>query len=147
MAQKQERKQIRFTKAPKAAKAKKNNRILVSEALVKKGRRNLQSKLHVNKGDEVMVISGDDKGTIGKVLEVFRSHGKIIVEGVNMIKKHKRAMGPGQEGDIVEQEAPIFASKVMLWDAENEKVSRLAHQTLDNGKKVRVYSTSGEQID
>lgn len=141
------KKQVSYTKAAKASKVKKGNKVLVSQALVKKGSTNLRPKLHVNKGDEVVVISGDDKGTIGKVLEVIRADGKVVVEGVNIIKRHKKAMGPGQEGEIVEREAPIFASKVMLWDESKKKASRVAKKTLDNGKKVRVFKTSGEQVE
>ncbi len=139
------KKQIRYTKTPQKSRVKKNDKILVSKALVKVGRRNLQPKLHVKKGDEVVVISGDQKGKIAKILEVFPKTGKIIVEGVNLVKKHKRAMGPGQEGEILEIEAPIYASKVMLWDGK--KASRSASKSLDNGKKVRVFKTTGEQID
>lgn len=141
------KRKIRFTKAAKQVEIKKGGIALASQALVKKGRRSLQTKLHVNKGDEVVVISGDDKGKIGKVLQVYPSIGKIIVEGVNIIKKHRRANGPGQEGEIVEIEAPLYASKVMLWDAEKKKASRVGHRTIDSGRKVRVYQTSGEQID
>lgn len=141
-----ERKKIRYTKAAKSTRTKKNGARLVSQALVKKGRRNIQAKMNVNRGDEIVVISGDDKGKIAKVLEIFRDDGKIIVEGVNIIKKHRRAAGPGQEGEIIEMEAPIFASKVMLWDEANKKASRVGHKVLDNGKKVRTLKSSGEQI-
>jgi large subunit ribosomal protein L24 len=140
-------KKISYTKAAKPSQVKKGGKILASLALVKKGRKNLLPKIHVNKGDEVVVISGDDKAKIGKVLEVYRAKGKIIVEGVNIIKKHRKAMGPGQEGEIAEVEAPIFASKVMLWDEENKKASRLSKLTLESGKKSRALKTSGEQID
>jgi large subunit ribosomal protein L24 len=145
--QKAKKKQIRYTKAAQPTKDKKYNRILASQALVKKGRRNLKVKLHVNKGDEVVVISGDDKGKIAKVLEVYPKRGKILVEGVNIIKKHTKAQGPGQEGEIVERESVIFASKVMLWDDENKKASRVGMQITESGKKLRVFKTSGEQID
>lgn len=145
--QKAKKKQVRYTKAAQATRDKKYNRILASQALVKKGRRNLKVKLHVNKGDEVVVISGDDKGKVAKVLEVYPKKGKILVEGVNMIKRHTKAQGPGQEGEIVERESAIFSSKVMLWDDENKKASRVGAQMLESGKKVRVYKTSGEQID
>ena len=114
---------------------------------MKKGRRNLRVKLHVNKGDLVVVISGDDKGKIAKVLEVYPKNGKILVEGINIIKKHTRAQGPGQEGEIVEKESVIYSSKVMLWDEENKKASRVGANVLESGKKIRVLKTSGEQID
>ena len=138
---------VRFTKAAKPTQTKKGGRILASSALVKRGRNNLLPKMHVNKGDEIVVISGSQKGTIGKVLEVYKAKGKIIVEGVNIIKKHRKAQGPGQEGEIAEVEAPIFASKVMLWDSESKKASRVAKISLESGKKVRALKTSGEQID
>lgn len=145
--QKQVKRKIRYTKAPKSPIVKKGNVVLASEALVKKGRRNLQAKMHINRGDEVVVISGDDSGKIGKVIEVFKDQSKIIVEGVNIIKRHRKSNAPGQEGEIVEIEAPIFSCKVMLWDGENKKASRLAHKELESGAKVRIYNTSGEQID
>lgn len=145
--QKQTKRKVRYTKAAKSPLVKKGNVVLASKALVKKGRRNLQAKTHINRGDEVVVISGDDKGKIGKVLEIFKDKAKVIVEGVNIVKKHRKANAPGQEGEIVEIEAPIFASKVMLWDGENKKASRLAHKVLDGGAKVRIYKTSGEQVD
>lgn len=145
--QKAKKKQIRYTKAAQPTKDKKYNRILASQALVKKGRRNLRVKLHVNKGDVVVVISGDDKGKIAKVLEVYPKNGKILVEGINIIKKHTRAQGPGQEGEIVEKESVIYSSKVMLWDEENKKASRVGANLLESGKKIRVLKTSGEQID
>lgn len=141
------KKQIRYTKSARSPKVKSGARVVVSQALIKKGKRNLRANLHVNKGDEVIIISGDDKGKIGKILEVFRDKGKIIVEGINVVKRHRRASGPGQEGEIVEMEAPIFAAKVMHWDAESKKASRVAHKVTDSGKKVRILKTTGEQID
>lgn len=147
MAANTNKKKIRYTKAPIKARAKKGNKILVSEAFVKKGSTNLRSKMHVSRGDTVIVISGDDKGKIGKVLEVYRSKGKVLVEGVNLIKKHQGAMGPGRPGEIIEKEAPIAVSKVMLWDEANKKASRVGKKVLESGEKVRIYKTSGEQID
>ncbi len=147
MAAKAKKVSIRYTKAPKASKVKKGGILLVSQALVKKTRTNAKPKLHVNKGDEVVIISGSDKGKVAKILEVFRADGKIIVEGINVVKRHKKATGPGQEGGIIEMESPIFASKVMLWDGQNKKASRVGKKTLENGKKVRVLKTSGEQVE
>ena len=71
-------------------------------------------KLHVKKGDQVVVISGKDKGKKAKVLVALPKEGKIIVEGVNMSKKHKKPSGQLQQGGIINQESPIFASKAML---------------------------------
>jgi large subunit ribosomal protein L24 len=142
------KKTIRYTKAPTKLKVKKGGILLASQALIKKGKTNLRPKLHINRGDEVVVISGADKSDkLRKVLEVFRDEGKIIVEGVNIVKKHRRGQGPGREGEIIEVEAPIFASKVMIWDESKKKASRVGKKFLDNGKKVRIAKTSGEQID
>lgn len=143
---------IRYTKAPIKTKSKKAGTLLVSQALVKKGRNNLKPKLHVNRGDEVVVISGRDKGKIGKVLNVFRDRGKIIVEGVNIVKKHKRPLGPGRPGEIIEMEAPIYSAKVMIWIDTAKKASRVGKQISDSAKdkkkkKIRVAKVNGEQID
>ena len=141
------KKQKRYTKAPIKTKIKKGGRILFSLALNKRGASQLIPKCHINQGDNVVVISGKDKGKTGKVLKVFRKENKITVEGVHIIKKHKKPMGPGRPGEIVESEGPIFASKVMHWDEAKKKASRVKKKFLDNKKKVRIYQTSGEQID
>ena len=138
---------IRYTKAAIKTKIKKNGRILASLAFVKKGVSNVQNKVHVKLGDTVVVISGDDKGKIGKVTELFKAKSKIIVEGVNIRKKHQKGRGPGQEGEIIEQELPIFCSKVMLWDEEQKKPTRIGKKILESGEKVRISKVSGEQID
>jgi len=107
--------------------------------------------LHVKTGDTVMVISGrskdeldkpGDKGKIGKILKVFPKKGKIVVEGVNIIKKHVRPEAGGQ-GRIVEREAPIYSSKVMLYDEIAKKPTRIGHKMV-NGKKMRFSKKSGE---
>jgi|GEM_PF-4393 len=138
---------IVYAKAPIKARVKKGGVKLASAALVKKGVSNLQAKMHLNRGDTVVIISGSDKGKIGKVLQVFRAAGKIIVEGVNVRKKHTKAQGPGRDGEIVSVECPIFASKAMIWDATKKKASRVGTKTLKDGKRVRIAKVSGEQID
>ena len=109
--------------------------------------------LHVKKGDTVMVISGrskdeavkpGDKGKVGKVLMVFPKKGKIIVEGVNIIKKHVRPNSAGEQGRILEREAPIYSCKVMLYDEIAKKPTRVGHKIV-NGKKVR-FSKKSEEI-
>ena len=72
-------------------------------------------KMHVKKNDKVIVISGEDKGTIGNVIAAFPKEGKVVVKGVNMVKKHLKPRSAQQQGGIIDQEAPIFASKVMLY--------------------------------
>ncbi len=147
MAKQADKKVIRYTKKPIKSRAKKGGRLLASEALIKKGSRNLVAKSNINRGDNVVVISGSDKGKIGKVLKVIKSEGKILVEGVHIIKKHQKAMGPGRPGEIIESEAPIFASKVMIWDETKKKATRVAKKKLKDGKMVRIAKVSGEQID
>jgi len=87
-------------------------------------------------GDLVVVISGEDKGKTGKVSRVLPDQGKVVVEGVNVVRKHVRSM-PERPGGIVEMEAPVFASKVMPVDPETKKPTRVKVQVKD-GQKVRV---------
>ena len=102
------------------------------------------SKMQIKSGDTVMVISGADAGKKGKVLVAMPSEGKIIVEGVAMATKHKKPRGLGQQGGIVHQEAPIYASKVMLVCPSCGKPTRLAHKLLEDGSKVRLCKKCGE---
>lgn len=102
---------------------------------------------HVKKGDTVIIIAGKDKGKTGTVKHVFRNKGKVIVEGCNMVKKAVRPNPMlGQAGGLVEMEAPLFVSKVMLYDTKNNKASR-AKVVLINDKPVRVSKKTGEQFD
>ena len=96
-------------------------------------------------GDKVKVIAGSSKGKEGKIIKTLRNENKVIVEGVNIVKKHKK--GNGQEtGGILEVEAPINASNVMLIDPKTKKRTRIGH-TIEKDKKVRVAKKSGEKID
>ncbi|NLW40360.1 MAG: 50S ribosomal protein L24 [Tissierellia bacterium] len=103
--------------------------------------------MHVKSGDTVIVISGKDKGKIGKVLKVFPKENRIIVEGVNMVTKHMRAQGPTQQGGIIKREGPIHASKAMYYCEKDKKGVRIGHKFLDNGKKVRICRKCGEVLD
>ncbi len=104
-------------------------------------------KLHVKKGDQVVVISGKDKGKKAKVLVALPKEGKIIVEGVNMSKKHKKPSGQLQQGGIINQESPIFASKAMLWCDKCKKGVRIGKKILQDGTKVRYCKSCGEMLD
>ena len=108
------------------------------------------NKLHVKKGDEVVVINGKDRGTRGKVMEVSPSEGKVIVEGRNIIKKHVKARKMGDPSGIIEAPAPMYASKVQVVCPSCKKPCRVAHkiQEDDNGKKrnVRVCHRCGEVL-
>ena len=110
-------------------------------------------KLHVKSGDTVVVLSGDkakSKGMIGKVQKAFPSKGKIVVEGVAMVKKHQKPRGQGMPGGIVSQEAAIDASRVMLICPHCKKGTRIAHKFIEaegqKPRKVRVCKKCGETI-
>lgn len=94
-------------------------------------------KLHVRSGDTVVVISGKDKGKTGKIQKAFPRDGKIIVEGVAMVKRHQKPRGQGMPGGIIEKEAAIPACKVMLVCPSCKKATRNAHKFIEENTKVR----------
>lgn len=102
-------------------------------------------KLHVKKGDTVMVIAGDDKGQTGKVLKVYPEKNSAIVEGRNIIKKHTKPSAKNTQGGIVEQEAPINLSNLMVMEGKTPtRIGR--RQDEKSGKIVRYSKKSGEEI-
>ena len=101
--------------------------------------------LHIRKNDTVMVITGESKGKIGKVLKVFPDKERVIVEGVNFIKRHTRPNQQNPQVDIIEKEAPIHISNVKLVHAG--QATKVGYRTLKDGKKVRVARETGEIID
>lgn len=101
-------------------------------------------KVHVRKNDTVVVISGKDKGKTGEVLKVFPKTGKVLVQGVNIVKKHQKANRTQMESAIVEKEAAINSSKVMLYCTKCKKATRISNKILDDGTKVRVCKKCGE---
>jgi len=103
--------------------------------------------MHIKKGDNVIVISGKNKGKKGKVLQVDLKSERIIVEKVNMATKHKKPSQKVQQGGIIHQEAPIHVSNVMLFDSKVKKGTRVRQQILENGKKVRISVKTGETLD
>jgi len=104
-------------------------------------------KLHVKKGDSVVIISGKDKGKKGKVLVAMPKDGKVIVEGINMSTKHKKPGKQGNQGGIIHQESPVFSSKVMLWCDKCKKGVRVGHKMLDDKTKVRYCRDCGDVFD
>lgn len=104
-------------------------------------------KLHVKTGDTVVVITGKDKGKQGKILAAFPKKNRVLVEGVNMVKKHSKPTPANPQGGIVTQEAPIHASNVMILDPKTGEPTRIGYKFLENGKKVRYAKKSGEIID
>jgi large subunit ribosomal protein L24 len=102
--------------------------------------------LKIKKDDEVVVIAGRDKGKRGDVLQVL-GDGRLLVGGVNMVKKHQRPNpNIGQRGGIVEQEAPIDASNVAIWNEEEDKADRVGIREED-GKRVRFFKSNSKAID
>ena len=97
-------------------------------------------------GDKVVVIAGKDKGKEGKITKVLRNENKIVIEGVNVVKKHVKPNGQNA-GSIVELEAPINASNAMMIDPKTKQRTRIGHKIDKNGKKVRVAKKSNEVID
>ena len=104
------------------------------------------SELHIRKGDEVIVLAGDDKGRKGKVLKVLVAKQRALVEGVNMVSKSMKPSAKNPQGGIVKQEAPIHVSNLSLIDPKSGKATRVGMKKTDDGKKVRVAKKSGEVI-
>ena len=102
--------------------------------------------MKIKTGDTVKVISGHYKGTVSEVKSVDRKNNKIIVEGVNMIKKSLKPSQVNPEGGIVETEAPIDASNVMLYDKKAKQAGRVGYKVNDKGEKVRVFKKSGNEV-
>jgi large subunit ribosomal protein L24 len=101
-------------------------------------------KIHIKKGDQVVVTEGDFRGKKGRVLEVFPKKYRAIVEGVNMIKKHQKPTN-NQKGGIIEKEAPVHISNLMLADPKSGEATRIGRKLVD-GKLVRYSKKSGEII-
>src|SRR2546423_5794945 len=105
-------------------------------------------KIHVTTGDTVKVVRGDDKGHVGKVIRVYRKTGRVVVEGANIVKRHRKARSAEEQGGIVDFPAPIHASNVMLLDpAESKPVATRTRRRIDDdGTKERISVKSGEAI-
>jgi len=101
----------------------------------------------IRSNDEVVVITGKDKGRRGKIMQVLEE-GKILVQGVNRVKKHvKPNPNAGVQGGIIEKEMPMDASNVMLVNPATGKGDRVGFKLLDDGKKIRVFKSNGERVD
>ena len=104
------------------------------------------NKMHVTKGDLVVVISGDDKGKRGKVLRAHRDRNRVTVEGVNVVKRHRKARQQGEESAIISFPAAIAVSKVMLIDPKSDAPTRVRRRVDKDGTVERVSVRSGEPI-
>jgi len=104
-------------------------------------------KPHIKKGDTVTVLSGKDKGKKGKVIKVFPKEGKAIVEGVNVATKHTKPSASNPQGGITHQETPVYVSKLMVFCGKCQKATRVGHEILSDGTKVRVCKKCKEVLD
>ncbi|MFI8495549.1 50S ribosomal protein L24 [Peribacillus butanolivorans] len=102
--------------------------------------------MHVKKGDKVVVISGKDKGKQGIILEAYPKQNRVLVEGINIVKKHSKPSQINPQGGIISREAAIHVSNVMPLDPKSGKPTRVGYK-IENGKKVRVAKISGETLD
>ena len=101
----------------------------------------------IRKGDQVVVLSGREKGRRGAVLQVL-ADGRVVIESVNMVKKHQKPNPQGgRQGGIIEKEMPLPVSKVGIWNPSAKRADRIGFKTLTDGKKVRFFKSNGEMID
>lgn len=105
------------------------------------------AKLKIKKDDEVVVVTGRDRGKRGKVLRSLPAENRLIVEGVNMVKRHTKPSQADPQGGIKEKEASIHVSNVALVDPKSSRPTRVGFKVLGDGRKVRVAKRSGEVID
>jgi large subunit ribosomal protein L24 len=103
-------------------------------------------KLHITRGDTVRVMRGDDKGKEGKVLRVYPKTGRITIEGVNIVKKHRKARRENEQSGIIDFPAPVHASNVMLIDPKSGEPTRVRARIDDDGTKERISAKSGDAI-
>lgn len=103
--------------------------------------------MHVKAGDTVKVIAGKDKGKIGRILKAYPKKQRVLVEGVNLVKKHTKPSQANPQGGIIQQEAPIHVSNVMPLDPKTGEPTRVGYKVMPDGKKVRIAKKSGEPLD
>ena len=106
----------------------------------------MKKRLKIKKGDNVRVISGKDKGKEGKVMQVFPDIDKVVVDKVNIMKKHLRPQKKGEQGQVIEFSNPLHVSNVMVIDPDNGKPSRVGFKIGSDGKKVRISKKSGSSF-
>ena len=103
--------------------------------------------MNIRKGDEVIVISGPERGKRGRILRVLRKQERLVIEGVKMIKKHQRGTERNTRGGIVKMEGSVHRSNVMPWCASANKPSKIAMRRLNDGSRARVYVINGETLN
>ena len=101
----------------------------------------------IKKGDQVVVITGADKGRRGEVLQVMPKDDRAVVRGIRVVKRHTKPTGMGQPGGIIEKEGPIHLSNLMLVDPKSDKPTKVGFRVIEGGQKVRVAKATGEVIE
>jgi large subunit ribosomal protein L24 len=115
---------------------------------IRKQKNTTALKLKIKTGDEVIFIAGKDKGRRGKVISVDRFKGRVLVEGLNLMKKHTRPNPQlGQQGGVVEKEAFVHISNVAIFNPLTQKADRVGYKLLEDGNKVRVFKSDNERIE
>lgn len=107
----------------------------------------VRHKMHVKKGDTVQVITGKDKGKVGEILRTIPETSQVVVQGVNVKTKHVKPQSEGESGKIINFEAPIHSSNVMLYSSTQKVASRISYTFNEDGRKVRMLKKTGEIID
>lgn len=107
----------------------------------------LQTRIQIKKDDKVKIIAGKDKGKIGKVLKVDRKKNRLLIEKINMVKRHARPSAKNKQGGIIEGEAPLTVSNVMIMCNKCVKPTRIKMKRLEDGKKIRLCIRCGEAMD
>jgi large subunit ribosomal protein L24 len=102
--------------------------------------------IKIRKGDTVQIISGDSRGKTGRVLAVDEVRQRVTVERINMVKRHTKARKAGAQSGIIEKEAPIHLSNVLLYDSKAQRGTRITMRTMPDGKRERISKASGESL-
>jgi large subunit ribosomal protein L24 len=103
--------------------------------------------MKIRKGDRVQVLTGKDRGKTGTVTRSIPARGRVIVDGVNIAKKHQKPTSATQQGGIIDKEMPIHVSNVAVWNPVTQKADRVGIRVLEDGRKVRFYKSNGELIN
>ena len=106
-----------------------------------------RNRMPIRKNDTVIVIAGKEKGKTGRVLRVIRDKDRVVIERMNLVKRHSRPNAQNRQGGIVEKESPLHISNVMLIDDQTGKPVRVGFKKLEDGKKVRVSHKTGQMLD
>ncbi len=103
-------------------------------------------KLKVKKGDHAVILTGRDKGKRGEIVKVLPAQSKVVIQGINLVRRHQK-QSASQEGGIISKEAPIHVSNIAIEDPKDGEPTRVGYKILDDGRKVRFAKRSGELID